>query len=246
MRQFLLFLVFAGLGLHIQAQEIHKIHGTIRDAVTLERLYSVAVVSADREAMVVTDGMGDFTIRAAIGDTLVISRTGYAFAYHHVTSKDSIQVQLEEQNYLLNEVSVLAYRLSSNEPRAVDVAEPARPSGSQIQMPQSVTPTIANPVDYLYDQFGRRPRQIRELQRILASEQYRERLGQSHNRQALYELTKLEPDQVEAFLLFCHYDQAQIRHASDYELLVSLIICYQSYLEVQAAETESAPAEGDR
>ena len=203
---------------------------------TGERLFSVAVVNADREAMVVSDAQGMFTIDAALNDTLVITRAGYAFTYQQVNTPDTIHVLLKEQNYLLNEVSVTAYRLSSNEPRAVDISAPLRPTGSQIQVPQSITPTIANPVDYLYDQFGRRPKQMRELQRILESEQYRERLNESHNRDALYELTQMKPEEVEAFLLFCHYDQAHITDVSDYELLVSLLICYQSYIEVQAAE----------
>jgi hypothetical protein len=40
--------------------------------------------------------------------------------------------------------------------------------------------------------------------------------------------------EVEAFLLFCRYNQSDIRDASDYDLLVSLLLCYQDYEAIQS------------
>ncbi|MDO7652269.1 MAG: hypothetical protein MUQ38_02500, partial [Schleiferiaceae bacterium] len=56
----------------------------------------------------------------------------------------------------------------------------------------------------------------------------------SHNRHALFELTGMPASEVEAFLLFCRYNQSDIRDASDYDLLVSLLLCYQDYESVQS------------
>jgi hypothetical protein len=116
-------------------------------------------------------------------------------------------------------------------PRDIDLKEPDRPSGSSIKIPQAKAPTLANPVDFLYDQLGNRPRQMRELTLLLSSDQYRNQLAESRNRNALFELTGLTEARIEEVLLFCRYNQSSIRSATDFELLVSLIQCYQEFEE---------------
>jgi hypothetical protein len=83
----------------------------------------------------------------------------------------------------------------------------------------------------LYDQLGNRPRQMRELTLLLSSDQYRNQLAESRNRNALFELTGLTESRIEEVLLFCRYNQSSIRSATDFELLVSLIQCYQEFEE---------------
>ena len=200
----------------------------------MDPLPYVAIVNARTEAAQITDSKGRFAMEAIEGDTLVFSRPGFSFSYRSVVENDSVRIILQTQNFLLNEVSVTAYKLTSNMPKAMKVDNAQRPSGIDINAPQSVRPTMANPIDFLYDQFGNRPRQIRELQAILDSERFRDRLSKSHNRRALFELTGMPASEVEAFLLFCRYNQSDIRDASDYDLLVSLLLCYQDYEAIQS------------
>jgi len=200
----------------------------------MDPLPYVAIVNARTEAAQITDSKGRFAMEAIEGDTLVFSRPGFSFSYRSVVENDSVRIILQTQNFLLNEVSVTAYKLTSNMPKAMKIDNAQRPSGIDINAPQSVRPTMANPIDFLYDQFGNRPRQIRELQAILDSERFRDRLSKSHNRRALFELTGMPASEVEAFLLFCRYNQSDIRDASDYDLLVSLLLCYQDYEAIQS------------
>jgi hypothetical protein len=72
---------------------------------------------------------------------------------------------------------------------------------------------------------------MRELTLLLSSEQYRNQLAESRNRTALFELTGLTEARIEEVLLFCRYNQSSIRSATDFELLVSLIQCYQEFEE---------------
>lgn len=200
----------------------------------MDPLPYVAIVNARTEAAQITDSKGRFAMEAIEGDTLVFSRPGFSFSYRSVVENDSVRIILQTQNFLLNEVSVTAYKLTSNMPKAMKIDNAQRPSGIDINAPQSVRPTMANPIDFLYDQFGNRPTQIRELQAILDSERFRDRLSKSHNRRALFELTGMPASEVEAFLLFCRYNQSDIRDASDYDLLVSLLLCYQDYEAIQS------------
>ena len=234
MQKLLIFSLFLLASQFSWGQNLVKYQGVIVEDRTMGPLPYVAIVNARTEAAQITDSKGRFAMEAIEGDTLVFSRPGFSFSYRSVVENDSVRIILQTQNFLLNEVSVTAYKLTSNMPKAMKIDNAQRPSGIDINAPQSVRPTMANPIDFLYDQFGNRPRQIRELQAILDSERFRDRLSKSHNRRALFELTGMPASEVEAFLLFCRYNQSDIRDASDYDLLVSLLLCYQDYEAIQS------------
>lgn len=235
-RNFLIALPLA-LGAHpILAQETVVFQGYVTEEHSSERIPSVMIVNARSEDRVASDEMGRFRIEARAMDTLVFSRPGYGYRYMVARQADSVRVTMPPRNFLLEEVPVTAYKLTSNLPKDVVLNEPARPSGSAIRVPQPKTPTLANPVDFLYDQFGNRPRQLRELAALVNSDQYRVQLAESRNREALFELTGLTEARIEEVLLFCRYNQNAIRTATDYDLLVSLIDCYQEFEERQQLE----------
>ncbi|MEY3941203.1 MAG: hypothetical protein RIR07_89 [Bacteroidota bacterium] len=235
MRNFFLSLALAAAIPWGRAQTSVVFAGYVTEEQSMERIPDVMVVNARSEARVATDAFGQFRIEALAHDTLVFSRPGYGYRYVVARQADSARVTMPPRNFMLEEVPVTAYKLTSNLPKDVVLREPQRPSGAAIQVPQAKAPTLANPVDFLYDQFGNRPRQLRELAALVASDQYREKLADSRNRTALFELTGLTESRIEEVLLFCRYNQSAIRTATDYELLVSLIDCYQEF-EARRAE----------
>jgi hypothetical protein len=222
----LAFLLYNGVAF---SQEIVVFSGFVTEEQSLERIPDVMIVNSRSEERLSTDIQGRFRLKARIHDTLVFSRPGFGYRYVVARNADSVRVTMPPRNFLLEEVPVTAYKLTSNLPKDVVIKEPARPSGSAIQVPQAKAPTIANPIDFLYDQFGNRPRQLRELAALVNSDQYRVQLAQSRNREALFALTGLTESRIEEVLLFCRYNQSAIHAATDYELLVSLIDCYQEF-----------------
>jgi len=225
---FSILLVVAGLP-QAWAQQRVVFRGYVTEEKSAERVPDVMIVNARSEERVATDRDGRFRIEGRLNDTLVFSRPGYGYRYQVARQADSVRVTLPPRNFLLEEVPVTAYKLTSNLPREMELKEPTRPTGSAIVVPKPKAPTIANPIDFLYDQFGDRPRQLRELAALAASDEYRTQLNESRNREALFELTGITEAKIEEVLLFCRYNQNAIRTATDYELLVSLIQCYQEF-----------------
>lgn len=223
------------------AQSSVLFSGRIVEDKTLEPLPWVIIVNARTEEAFASESDGSFSLRGQAGDTLVFSKPGFSYRYAAIRAEQNVQISLLPQNYLLEEVPVTAYKLTSNLPKEMPLQSPARPEGGQIQVPSRVKPTMANPIDLLYDQFGNRPRQLRELEAILESESYREKLAESQNRSALFELTGLTAAQVEELLLFCQWNESQIRSATDYILLQSLLQCFDEFQAIQAAEAAATP-----
>jgi hypothetical protein len=228
-RNFIFFLALTLSSTLAFSQERVVFQGFVTEEQSMERIPDVMIVNARSEERLATDGQGRFRLNARLNDTLVFSRPGFGYRYVVARNADSVRVTMPPRNFLLEEVPVTAYKLTSNLPKDVVLKEPARPSGSAIQVPQPKAPSLANPVDFLYDQFGNRPRQLRELAALVNSDQYRVQLAQSRNREALFELTGLTESRIEEVLLFCRYNQSAIHSATDYELLVSLIDCYQEF-----------------
>lgn len=238
-RNFLVALFVVHGAITALAQQTVIFKGYVTEEQSAERIPSVMIVNARSEDRVASDEKGRFRIEARFQDTLVFSRPGYGYRYIVARQADSIRVTMPPRNFLLEEVPVTAYKLTSNLPKDVAIKEPSRPSGSAIKVPQPVAPTLANPVDFLYDQFGNRPRQLRELAALINSDQYRVKLAESRNREALFELTGLTEARIEEVLLFCRYNQNAIRTATDYDLLVSLIDCYQEFERRQKTQFQT-------
>jgi hypothetical protein len=228
-------LFFLLLGSAELGAQTNVVYGVVLEEKTNMRLPSVAVVNVRSEQGVRTNRSGRFSLAAQPGDTLVFSLPLFSYLRYVVPYRapDSLVVVLKPQNLLLNEAPVKGYRITMNEPVPMNVQPPARPSGELIRTPQSTAPTLANPIDFFYEMFGNRPRQLRELRTLLAAESYRERLNQSRNRSALFELTGLEGEKVEQFLLYCRLNRSQIDASTDYQLLESLLACYAEFDAVE-------------
>lgn len=214
-------------------QSLVLFEGLIIEDKSKDPVPNVTIVNVRDESLSSSNADGEFSIKAKEGDTLVFSKPGFAYRYSSAYSNSKAIIDLLPQNFLLEEVPITAYKLTSNLPKQMPIKEPARPTGEDIMIPQSVKPTLANPIDFLYDQFGKRPRQLRELKAILDNENYRQKLAKNNNRNALFELTGLTSNQIEELLLFCTWDKQMIQYKTDYELLLSLYRCYQDYIERQ-------------
>ncbi|MDG1881043.1 MAG: hypothetical protein P8I92_01965 [Schleiferiaceae bacterium] len=214
-------------------QSLVLFEGLIIEDKSKDPVPNVTIVNVRDESLSSSNADGKFSIKAKEGDTLVFSKPGFAYRYSSAYSNSKAIIDLLPQNFLLEEVPITAYKLTSNLPKQMPIKEPARPTGEDIMIPQSVKPTLANPIDFLYDQFGKRPRQLRELKAILDNENYRQKLAKNNNRNALFELTGLTSNQIEELLLFCTWDKQMIQYKTDYELLLSLYRCYQDYIERQ-------------
>ena len=220
----------------IGAQEKdHLIYGQVFEFKTGLVVPAAHVANTRSEQGTLTDALGRFHLNARTGDTLVFSHLSYSYSTVEVSDSNyerELIVRLKEQNYLLDEVGIFAYELTSNDPKEMEIGEPLVPREEDIVMPVHLPATMANPLDLLYEQFGKTPRQLRELKKLVAKDAFRRKLA-GRNGEILRELTGMSREEVATFSFYCRYSPRAIRHATDYQLLVSLLDCYDAYVEEQ-------------
>ncbi len=189
-----------------------------------------------------TDAQGRFSINLNWGDTIVFSNIAYQYYYFiysdSTTALNQVLVNMKEQNFLLSEVSIFTYKLTSNEDRAIELAPPRGPQSSDLENKDGriIEAGPQNPAEFLYNLFGSKPRQLRMLAQLRAEEAYREKLEENNNRQSVVNLTGLSLEELEAFMFYCKYAPVRMRSMNDYEFLRSVQHCYAEYVRESELE----------
>lgn len=175
---------------------------------------------------------GYFQLNAEVGDTLKISGLGYKNHYLFIDESfraEIVKVMLTEKVTELAQVDVTGYRLTTNNPRAMEIKQPLLPSEKDVRTPGRSRATLASPIDYLYQMFSSRHRQLEELERLAERDEFIDRLDLRNNREILLELTGLDQEGLRMLIFYCQMSEEKIYSSSDYELITSMLDCYRSF-----------------
>ncbi len=199
-----------------------------------ENLSEVHVVNKHTSKGTISNANGRFRISASVGDTLVFSLISYKYYYHRVENIDfenAITVRLSKEEFMLEEVSIFSYQLTSNEPKAMKLRKPAVPSDEDIRDPGLPSPAgLANPIDAVYQAFSKRIKQLKILEGYKERDAFQSKLEEGNNRQILLNVTGMSQQQLKPFLFYCQMGPGYISSATDYELLISLLRCYKEFI----------------
>ncbi len=245
---------FAILTLPMFAQEsedgavVGEIKATVINAQTNFSLESVHVINLNRVKGTITDQDGNFTIPAAVNDTLYLTYLGFKPQKVRVTNDmfkfEDTKISLTELAYALEEVIVRPYQLTGF--LEIDVKNlPANNTAFQYSIsglnksyeagnknPSAVTKVlgaILNPADLLRNLFGKRPAQLRKLRQMKEDEEIRNLLASKFDRETLIQLLQLEKMDIEDILNNCSYSKSFIQTANDLQILDAISSCYEEY-----------------
>ncbi len=196
---------------------------------------------------------GEFRIEVAIGDTLYFSEIGF-HAKKVIVDKKMLErqniIKLITQNYKLEEVVVTPYDLtgilevdvknliSINERRIVKIG--GLKTSSELGENIYNKPTVFQPIDFIYNIFGDRPKELRKLKKLEEQNQVRDLLYQKYDREFLMETLDLSRKQIEAILKNCHYNPEFVVRANDLQILQAVLRCYDQYKEIIDKDKETA------
>jgi len=221
----------------LQAQFVPPLFGKVIEAKSGLVIPGLYVVNTRTEQGVLTDKKGLFEIFADKGDTLIFSHLSFRFTTHEITGEEPIgaEFKMYERNYLLDEVGIYSYALTTNRPKEIKLSKPYVPSNEDIIIPHHAPPGMSSPIDMLYERFGKTPRQLAELREQMRKDAFKQKLA-GKNREILSEITGMSEDEIRRFAFYCRYSTLTIMYATDYQLLESMMSCYDMYLEERAMQ----------
>ncbi len=179
---------------------------------------------------------GYFQLSALPGDTIKFSSVGYQMEFMLVDASlrgRIIRVNLKRSTYLLEEVHVRSYKLTTNLPREMPQGKPTYKPNEQIREPRPAKATLASPVDYIYQMFDRRFKQMEILDEYTKRDAFITKLEEGNNMNIVMEITGLSKEEFREFIFFCQMGEDFIYSATDYELIMSMLRCYRQYKRVK-------------
>jgi len=226
-----------------QSGEFRKpFFGQIINMFSQQPLENAHIINLTTTKGTISNYRGEFRIDVAQGDTLYFSQIGYHIKKLIVSEKMLEQhniIKLVTQNYKLNEVVVTPYDLTGilevdvknlvaiGERKVLKIGK--LKTSSELGANRYDKPSILQPVDFIYNIFGKRPKEMRKLKQLEETNQVRDLLHQKYDREFLMETLNLSRKQIESILKYCDYNPDYITQANDLQVLQAVLSCYEQY-----------------
>ncbi|MBZ0327083.1 MAG: carboxypeptidase-like regulatory domain-containing protein [Altibacter sp.] len=223
------------------------IKGKVLNDANNDPLENVNIVNLNSVVGATTDEKGDFEIRAVVNDTLYFSYLGFKSIRVRVTNDwmkfGEIKIKMTELGIALEEVVVRPVQLTGYvevDAKTIPIYDNYRYRISGVntgyeggnQQPGAVNKVLSaifNPADFLYNVFGKRPKQMRKLRKMKEDDDIRNLLQSKFDRETLMAVLQLERADIDEILNKCSYSSDFIRTASDLQILDAISECYEEY-----------------
>ena len=234
------------------AQESLLLKGKVINDSTEDAMPSVHVLNLSSVEGAITNAEGTFEIAVKSQDTLYFSYLGFK-AIKVPVSNDMIKYgipifRLTQLSFALEEVIVRPYQLTGY--LDIDVKNvPLNPAGRYNipGLPQSgyeagnsnrssiskAIGSLFNPADFLYNLFGKNPKQMRKLKKMRKDDNIKNLLSTKFDREVLVQLLGIERFNLEEILRNCNYSNSFIKEANDLQILEAISGCYEEYKILQ-------------
>lgn len=249
MRYFVVFLFALAINLGwAQKDTLVNIKGTVVNNETKLPISNVNVINATRVTGTATSGSGTFEIATKLNDTLLFSYIGFETVKVKVTNdwikNNPTKIYLSEKAYVLDEVVIRQYQLTGYvevDTQLIPVADDGyRYSISGLnagyeagdKAPGAVSKvlgSIFNPADFLYNTFGKRPKEMKKLKEMKKDDTVRNLLATKFDRETLAALLEIDKDDIPLILQNCNYSEYFIQTANDLQIMDAISLCYEEY-----------------
>ena len=260
MQKTLLFLLLLGT-VFSWGQETKKhskkqlLQGVIIDGETKKPLVNTHVINLNSVTGSVSNKQGNFKINVRESDTLYFSYIGYQSIKLKI-SKDllkgnALEIAMFELPVDLKEVMIKSYQLIgvlevdaknvlidkfsrihiSGLPQTFEIGAPV---GKVYNSPSDI---IFHPVDFMYELFGKKPKQLRKLKKLRTEDDLRSMLEEKTNREVLMEYLEMDIEQLNSLLDYCNYSEYFIQKATDLQAIEAVLDCYENYKALKKGHT---------
>ena len=239
----------------ISQNEFSVLKGSVENEITELPMQSVHVINLTRVIGTITDDKGQFEIEVSVNDTLYFSYVGYKPIKVFVTSdmikfKNS-KFRLTGLAFALEEIILRPYELTGY--LEIDVKNAPINSAGRYKisgLPNSgyeagnrnrnaiskALGALFNPADFLYNFFGKNPKQLKKLKQMRVDNEIKNLLASKFDRQVLIEILGIEKIDLEEIIRNCNYSDTFIKESNDLQILEAMTGCYEEFRIIQDLE----------
>lgn len=225
-----------------------QLSGQVLSLDSLKPITDVNIINKNSGFGTSSDSKGLFIIKIHKTDTIVFSAVGYEkYSFYLDASSQAnnptIQVMMVPTSYELKEVVVRPYKsledfkkefLALELPENPDLQLPQiseiKVSGSVV-LPPGGGVAVVGPFSALYDRFGKKGKEQRKLQSLLAQQFDKNQYVKKFNKELVGRVTGLKDMELEEFMKYCQLSPAFVKESNEYDIVLAINGCFKSFQE---------------
>jgi hypothetical protein len=245
----LILFVFTSLFIHSQNNKdtiYSTLKGQILDVKTRFPLKSAHILNLTTVKGTTTNSHGRFEIKAKKGDEIYISYIGYESIKLIVTNdllndKD-LKIGIHDRIVPLDVVEVKSHKLigilavdAKNVPKTTPnrVHINGLPQTYETGLPKarnynSALAAVFSPIDFWYQKLGKKPKELKKLNKLRKDDKLREIMEQKFNREVMLQYLDMSRNELNQMLKDCNYSKRFIKKASDLQIVDAILNCYEN------------------
>lgn len=221
--------------------------GQIIHAESKQALSAAHVLNLNSVQGTITNDKGFFELPTKANDTILVSYLGFSSIKLKVTNDllkgNELEIALYEKPEEIKEIVIRSTQLIgvleidikqvpkdrftrihiNGLPQTYEIGKPVKKNFS------SPISALFQPVDFLYSHFGKKPKQLKKLQRLKKEDDLRKMLSGKFDREVMMEYLEMDRQELSELLTDCSYSEYFIKKASDLQMIEAVLDCYESY-----------------
>jgi hypothetical protein len=230
--------------------------GQIIHAENKKVLSAAHVLNLNTVKGTITNDEGFFELPTRVNDTILVSYLGYSSIKLKVTNDllkgNELEIALYEKPEEIREVVIKSTALIgvleidikqvtkdrftrihiNGLPQTYEVG---KPKGKNFSSPIAA---LFQPVDFLYNLFGKKPKQLKKLQKLKKEDDLRKMLAGKFDREVMMEYLDMDRQELSELLTDCNYSEYFIKKASDLQMIEAVLDCYENYKALKKGKIE--------
>ena len=258
--QRLLFILCLSISISTFSQKdtirVKKLKGQIIHAENKRALSAAHILNLNTVQGTITNDKGFFEIPTKANDTILVSYLGYASIKLKITNDllkgNELLIALYEKPEEIREVVIKSTKLIGvleidikqvPKDRFTRIKINGLPQTYEVGKPQgkdfsSPIAAIFQPMDFLYNRFGKKPKQLRKLQKLKKEDDLRKMLAGKFDREVMMEYLDMDRQELSELLTDCNYSEYFIKKASDLQMIEAVLDCYENYKAIKKGKIE--------
>jgi hypothetical protein len=233
-KKFLLLIAVCCVAFSTKAQTLHDISGFVCTKGTSVRVAQVKVLNKRTQAIITTDDLGSFTVKAALGDTLEFSKLEYTTAKTTVNGLTDMVIFLQQVIHLEN----VTVQGQTKQQELNSIMNDYRKKGVYYNGKPSVLSSVTSPLNALYSVFGKDAKNAKRFAAMSEKELEAAQDSRKYNKQIVKKVTNLPDDEIEKFMVAYKPLHDDLVKWNDYEVITYIKSSLESYKKYGAPTLE--------
>lgn len=236
--------------------KVSTLKGQIVHGVSKRSLSAAHILNLNTVVGTITNDKGFFELPTRANDTILVSYLGFASIKLKITNDllkgNELVIALYEKPEEVREVIIKSTKLIGV--LEVDIKQVPKDKFTRIHingLPQtyevgkprekdfsSPLAALFQPVDFLYSLFGKKPKQLKKLQKLKKQDDLRKMLAGKFDREVMMEYLEMDSQELNELLSDCNYSEYFIKKASDLQMIEAVLDCYENYKALKKGKIE--------